>query len=217
MRYLLIIIIITLLSSCGRNCSVPGSYVFEIPIILSPAQETYQIGDTIRITSFFSDEVYERKTGIHYNLIDFKFYPEMQMREISDTTANEAALSDFEVLIPSEYDFQEYIYGSGSVAYSGEYKYENGNYELSYKIIPQSKGLFYFSFISSLATIDEYQDFEDKCPGESSSARAQLNDSADNNIHLLNESLDPFYNEWRLADPDGRFHRYASYCFRVVE
>jgi len=217
MKGIIILSVIILLSSCGRNCSVPGSYVFEIPIILSPAQEIYQIGDTITITSFFSDEVYERRTKTHYNLIDFEFYPKMQMREISDTIANEAALLDFEVLISSEYDFQQYTYGSGSVNYRGEYKYENGNYDLSYKIIPKNEGLFYFSFILSLATIDEYQDFEGKCSGEGSSARAELNDSADNNIHLLNESLDPFYNEWRLADPDGRFHRYASYCFRVVE
>ncbi|HQW11390.1 MAG TPA: hypothetical protein PK076_08850 [Saprospiraceae bacterium] len=50
------------LLSCHKECNEFGDYDFELPATLSPAKDTFRIGDTITITSVFSVLVYDRTT-----------------------------------------------------------------------------------------------------------------------------------------------------------
>lgn len=218
MKYTIFILcIILLLSSCiRRKCRIPGGYDFEIPVTLSPAQETYRIGDTISISSVFSDEVYERVTNQFYVLEDIAFSPGIGIAEISGIT--DTISVHFDVLIAPKFNFLGPVYLEGPLEYSGQYHYENREYSLTYQIIPKQTGLFIFSHSAALGELGSDQDFDGKCRGESiATTRTTLNGGADNNIHLLSESPDPHYNDWILQKPNERFHGSGSFAFRVVE
>jgi len=206
-----------LLNSCIKEeCQINGGYYeFEIPATLTPAKDTFQIGDTITIISSFSDEVYERKTDKYYKLENFRFYPELRIREISVSPANEAAVSNFEVLIDTATNFHRIDYSTGEVGYIGEYSYSNSRYELEYKLIPKASGFYHFSHLSVVFGLGENQSFEGKCSNLKDDAAVKLNDGADNNIELLHDSPDPHYNDWILQKPEDRFHKFGGYCFYV--
>ncbi len=84
----LFIPLLILVSACvKKECKNPITYEFEIPVTLSPAKTTYQIGDTINISSVFSDEVLERRTDQFYHLKDFRFFPETLVGKIDTVSA----------------------------------------------------------------------------------------------------------------------------------
>jgi len=215
---ILFFVSILFLQSCVKSeCNFGAAYNFEIPVTTTPTEEIYSIGDTITVTSSFSDNVYERKTNREYSLIDFKFYPIMGITEISDSIANDAALSDFEVLVDTDYDFQPFYYSSGRIDYVGQYNYQNNTYNLTYKIAPKTIGLFCLFYGHELITLEEDQEFEGKCPRKSSDVVSVMNGRVNTNIHFLHESSDPHFNTWIPQKPDQRFHKHGGYCFRVVE
>lgn len=148
MKYLILTITaILLISGCIKEeCQIyGGTYEFEIPATLFPAKDTFNIGDTITFTSEFSDEVYERKTDRYYKLRDFKFFPQMGIKEISDSITDESVLQDFQVLVET-LGFSQYIYNDGAIVYLGEYDYSENMYSLSYKFIPTKGGLYLFGY-----------------------------------------------------------------------
>jgi len=219
MKYLFIFsTVLVFFNSCTKEeCQFAGAYLFEVPAELTPAQDTFQIGDTIHFVSTFSDEVYERKTDRFYKLENFRFYPELILREISESIADEAGLLNFKVLVDNKVNFTQFNYSSGSVSYIGEYNYEDGTYTLRYSIIPESPGFFHFAHSSVLFGLGDDQDFAGKCKKKHSETTVFLNEGADNNIHMLSDSPDPHYNEWMLAKPEDRFHQFGGYVFYVVE
>ncbi len=212
----LFLISLILLTSCTDNrkeCRLAGTYEFILPATLSPAQEIYNIGDTITFTSSFSDMVYDEHTDQIYHLENFKFDPHLIIREISDTVTNEAALEDFEVLVNEQTNFHPFYYDSGSISFVGEYAYENNQYTLTYQFIPQTTGFFLFNHGSTL--LNDRQHFEGRCSNNVNNATVTLNDGGENNIHLLHESPNTHYNEWILEKPDKRFHKFGGFAFRV--
>jgi hypothetical protein len=208
-----------LLASCTREeCRFPGSYEFVLPAELSPARDTFRIGDTIRVVSSFNDEVFERKTQRAYWLKDFWFYPGTTIHQI-DTFPGTGTrgLLNFEVILNERDDYALYPLSSGALL-EGQYTYEDGVYLLSFALIPRHEGLYLLRQGSSLTPVDKWQSFPGKkCKHTDSSARVALNGGADNNIEFLRQSPDPHYHDWMLQDPEGRFHKFGGYCFYVRE
>lgn len=205
--------------SCNKDCkNIPGGYEFDLPVTLSPALDTFSIGDTIRIESVFEDRVYETKTKKRYHLDDWRFYPETRIMKIDSNPAQDG-FDHFEVLIDEDIDYERFFYSSGTSGLIGQYNYSNtdGIYSLSYKIVARSKGMFLFYHAHLLYPLDEWQDFSGRCNGIGSDARTTLNGGEDNNVEYLRRSPDPHYSEWVMARPEERFHEGGGYCFYVVE
>jgi len=204
--------------SCNKDCNDISSYIFELPVTLSPAKDTFNIGDTITITSTFSDVVFDRSTLKYFKLVDFKFYPEMRMREISDTATNEAALLNFEVLIDGSYNFVPFQYSDG-VSLVGQYNYSNNKYQLEYKIIPTKAGLFYHSIFTLLFEFGKNQDFDGRCPHSKAGLDTyqKLNDGADNNVGFLLDSPEESWHFYYETKRESQFNRFGGYCFYVKE
>ena len=101
MKYYIIFSAMSILfyTSCRKECQFGGAYEFEIPVTLSPAKDTFQIGDTITITSSFSDEVYEKRTENWYELKDFNFSPQTTILNIDSSSINGEILGFFDILI----------------------------------------------------------------------------------------------------------------------
>ncbi len=217
-NFLFFIFLLFAASCVKKECQIDGSYQFEIPATLSPAIVTYKIGDTISINSRFSDQVYDAKTDKFYSLTDFKFYPIFEVNEISDSTLDEAALNNFEVIIDTiKYDFTEFIFSSGSIVYDGQFLYKNGEYSLEYKIIPKAAGFYSFFQGTLVGDIGEEQDFPEKCRNININVRTILNNGADNNLDLARNSPNEWYNTRIFHKPEERFTYLGGYIFYVEE
>ncbi len=220
MRYatLCFLFLVSGLSSCWLfdDCNTPGTVDFLIPATLTPAQDTFRIGDTIHIVSSFGDAVFETKTERRYLLENWYFLPLTSVIRIDTNPAlSYDGLLDFRVLLNPEHNYG-FDRLSGITALSGEYSYHDQRYYLDFALIPQKAGLYMFSHGSGLDDRIHRQNFPGKCRGTLSSVHTQLNNGADNNIHLLAQSPDPRFKEM-LSSSDKRFHRSGGYCFVVVE
>jgi hypothetical protein len=219
MKYFIPLLLLSILfSSCvKKKCRIDGGfYNFEIPVTLSPAKDTFNIGDTITIISTFTDEVYERKTDRTYILDNFKFFPETSVQKI-DTIGKIDDFSQFDVIVSQNYNYKFFNYSDGSTTLVGKYNYKNNTYELEYKIITKKKGLYLFKHASTLFPSGENQDFDGKCSRLRSEGFVNINNGSDNNIHMLSDSPDPHFNDWILQKPQQRFHDGGGYAFYVKE
>ena len=126
MKHLILIFLLSLiLSSCiKKECQIVGAYEFEIPVTLSPPKDTFNIGDTITISSIFADEVYERKTDKWYKLENFRFFPGTEVKKIDETSVIEG-LTSFEIIIDSTMNYNKENYSGGKLGLGGEYIYGN--------------------------------------------------------------------------------------------
>ena len=218
-RIIILVAIIFSGISCNKECIELVNYEFELPATLSPAKDTFRIGDTITISSEFSDEVYDRATKRKYKLENFKFFPGSEVVQIDVIDAVPQFYSFFEFYKDTQYIFNFQHFSDGGDAFRGEYKYKNNRYKLEFKICPIKKGLYLFEFSSGLGYLGENQDFDGRCPKRHArlDAYIKMNDGADNNIQMLLDSPDPHYNDWIMQKPEKRFHQFGGYCFYVKE
>jgi len=201
-----------------RDADFGGAYQFVIPATLSPERDTFRVGDTIHISSVFSDEVYERQTQEYYKLENWRFYPTTRLDKIDKVDSNfvQDGLANFKFIIPVQYDYDRFVDITGGIALLGEYLYQDNEYSLGFKLIPQQPGLYYFTQFAAQG-IDDDQDFPGRCPRVTSETNVELNGGADNNVEFLQNSPDVYYNERILARPQDNFHDAGGYCFYVVE
>ena len=123
--------------SCIREeCQVPnGGYLFEIPVTLSPAKDTFRVGDTLSIVSEFSDDVFELNTARTYKLQDFIFDPGTGINKIDEKNSVSNISDNFDFWAPEGADYNLSYLGSEGGQYAvGQYVYENGHYRLEFKL-----------------------------------------------------------------------------------
>jgi len=214
---LVAVFLVFMIMSCrpSSRCDVIGSHEFLIPSTLTPARDTFSVGDTIFFSSIFEDRVYDRGLGEHVVLSDYKFNPGIFLNRL-DTVEQVCALNDFLILFDSQYEYNINRGESGEYIRS-EYLYNNGSYQLEFRIVPRKKGLYLFSYTFSLNF--PVQEFEGMCPNLRGwlDSYSDLNGTADNNIEFLELSPNSHYNDWILLKPEDRFHSKGGYCFFVKE
>ena len=225
MKELILHIIVVLgcisLTSCRKNeCKLLGRYMFELPATLSPVLDTFRVGDTITVRSYFPDEIYDRTTSRHYKLENFSFLPSTKVLKIDEDTIINAFPSHIEPLLDPKTDYSLY-YGSVDEYYlMGEYRYADNHYHLEYKLVLREAGLYYHRFGSSVAFTD--QTFEGKCPHtkryRSLDGAVKINngDAYENNVEFLKDAPDNTFalNSYYRHE---QFNRLGGYCFYVVE
>lgn len=205
-------------SGCNKECqNIPGGYTFELPVAIRPINDTIKIGDTLQIESVFSELVFEQKTGKAFELRNWDFYPVTTMVQIDTSPGDRGALAAFDVIVDSTYDYQHFESSGGFFAYTGRYKYSDGQYELKFQMVPLESGLYCFAQGSWLYDFGADQSFEGKCRGIGAEAIVLQANQEQTNIEFLSESPDPHYNDWVLQRPQQEFHNNGGYCFYVVE
>jgi len=214
MKFLPFFFITFIFISCHNECDdIIGSiYSFQIPATLSPAKEIYSVGDTITISSRFSDQVFDKATNKTYSLIDFNFYPIARAKRLDTIKPDNSA--EFEFLVSPEFNFNPFTFSDGVTELNGQYNYQGDEYYLEYRIILKETGLFLISLATGPSFQDSRQEFTDRCPRKQLGSETQLNDGSDNNVDLLLESVLEASDALH-ADPENRFHKFGMYCFYV--
>ena len=216
MKNLIIFLFIISISSCRNNvdCNVPGGYDFLFKATLSPAQTTFEIGDTISILSTFSDTVFDRTTNRNFVLEDWGFRVYTNISKIDSNPALNLVTDHFDVIVDEEFNMNLNTSTNIAQYITLSLIYENNEYSLAYKFITKEAGLFYFTLGISP---NDNQTFDGMCEkvGGTFKAFIDLNEGSNNNIDLLLESPDEHYNTWRYEKPEDRFHREGAYVFRV--
>ncbi len=222
-------------NNCGR-CIPPGEdygYEFIIPLRLTPAKDTYHIGDTLYFESVFSHYVYERTTGRRFLLENVNWNPSSYIYRLNVDKLSVDGYFDFEVIVPEEYYFAGVFYKSYThyqqggervydtvpvVRYFGKYNYDGMRYTLKFQLVAGDTGVYFFKYgCQEFRLLGDEIEFKKKCPFSDVRLSVVLNDGKDNNIHLLKESPLEYYNEWILYKPKDRFYGVGGYCFVVVE
>jgi hypothetical protein len=207
-----------LVGACIRKeCrDIAGGYIFEVPVTLKPTDDTIRIGDTLSISSRFTNNVFEQNTQDSFLLDDFKFFPSVAIYKIDENPANEDGLANFEHLISDEFNFDYQRFSQGASGLLGEYTYNGEQYWLEFLLVADSVGLYYLEYGISPDLIS--QDFMNKCRNVSiTTGSVSLNRGEDGNISLLERSPDTHYSQWILQNPSERFYKFGGYCFYVVE
>ncbi len=212
-------ILLTLSSCIKKDCEIPNNlYEFEIPATLSPAKDTYKVGDTISVISRFPHQVYERNTQRSYELADYKFNPELDIWEVSNEEIDKTILNDFEVIIDTSiYDFQKFVFSDGTIIYEGNYLNKNGEYVLEYQFIPTKTGLYMFSHSSFSSSSSANQPFPEKCNNVESGAWVRLNAGQNNNPQFLLNSENEYLRTTIYPRRKDDFNGFGNFMFYVQE
>jgi len=209
MKHIFIMILFLFAIGCS-DCSLSSTncfeeYTFTIDFTISPALDTFQIGDTIWISSTIPEQLKNEETDELVNISDVNF-PFLFSVDKVDTT-------DF---APIEDNF-EYFYKTGSLnfqevgSFSRIFLSYTGNQEKSieFGIIPQKTSVVLLSFYWRPPDVEDIKLSD--CIEEISFV-FNTNNSEDNNYHIVAESNNPL-----LEIEKDDYNLFGNYAFVVVE
>ncbi len=221
-RFILYIIVAVLLffscNSCDNTkCCITDEcygYQFKLPMNIHPLKDTFRIGDTITVTSIFSDQVEDLRDGRKYELIDFDFYPITTLSKIDTFPTGEVLNQSFCQYWIEADTFALIGESAGQPSLGYIYQYKNGQYSFRLKFIINEPGIYSLRSGTAMSSAYSHQspDFPGKCGRRSLDAAFYMNDRTDNNYELRKLSEDPFFRD----RPDEDFDRFGAYFFVVV-
>ena len=189
-----IILCILVLVGCRKKCTT--LYEFEIPYCITPS-DTFNLEDTIWVTSNFSNYIKDRKTNEYFNVVNQDLNNELLIRSIGDTTVNiigqVSAIDSFNIVN---------VIGSVQVVSSVTAKitleYLEERYRFRAGFIPKREGVYNFAFnFLYLNAHDDVYDVEvtdSKCTEGIEKLYYKINEQSDGsfstNYNILEENID---------------------------
>lgn len=203
------------IQSCEKEENCPQQ--FQILATTTPYQETYQVGDTIKVVSKFHKLVYDKHTEKRFDMEDINWMPGLGILRLDrDSSASGYVTNKYFDFAPNETNnLRWYVYSDGSSQIDGDYHFAKDSFSLQIKLIAKATGSFYLLYGSFL--YQSHQDFPGKCKRYFFDVYTTINEGRDGNIHLLEESPNPHFNDWVLQKPQERFHNAGGFCFRVID
>ncbi len=214
----LIILTVTFWNCEDRACKLGDKHVFDIPVTLSPAKDTYHIGDTIWVYSRFDKHVHDRVADKDYELEYFLFSPRTNIVRLDSIDALPRLVGDFRWGVDTAWNYllNESVY-DGVKSLEGQYAYlDDRYYALKFYIIPKKAGLFFFYHIIRPWVFDEY--FKGRCSNHELDGFVRMNAGSDNNLKLFAHSINKYYKSFdKLHNSEESFYKVGGYCFWVKE
>jgi hypothetical protein len=184
--------------NCPYDLAYSGHFL-RIPITISPHQLAYKIGDTIRISTIFSDSIYDLGTQQTYKIEGFPFRPTSLLFRFYDDTNYDSGYSVNTLKIDSIYN--PYYWWSSQYAdgFNGRTIYEENQYRFECELVFKEPGryLLLFSDIhgdyeaSGNGELNAEADaitFEGKCPTLGYYLCSMI-DSGDDHLDLFEREL----------------------------
>lgn len=177
-----------------------------LPLSLQPAQETYQLNDTIRVNADFGEELLDSVTLTSITLNASALWNVMYLVSI-DTVGTPDAFPDFELQADS-LAIRVYPYLT-SLRYVTFFMVE-GRFKLDFKLIPKQAGLYLLGFWAG-----NTHNYIDKkcCEREDIYEYMDINNGAQNNYQMLALSPDTTLQQI----PFSSFRNNGNFVFRVTE
>ncbi len=204
--------LISTFSCCNckdKNC--PDALFYQVPYTLTPAQDTFNLGDTIWIEMDFPEEMTDVNGGIKNTFRNYDFRIELGCERI-DVNPGQAKTVDFlrfhEVL---GRDSIINLPGAGVSGYRIFPIFQNGSYRFKCGLITEKKG--FFTFGVTPVWFDENEErfhINGQCDNIPLDIGSKLI-GAEGNFHMLKYSAEPVYPNF----PKDRFENYGGYCFVV--
>lgn len=165
MKYSIFILIIILFNSCDKlkveefekNCPyelVYDGHFFQIPISISPHQSSYKVGDTINISTVFSDSIYDLGTQNTFKIENFPFKPYSFLYRINSSETHDSGYQINELNIDKSYNPSFSYSDSYSDGFRAYTQYENNQYKFESELILEEPGVYILVFT------DLYQSYE---------------------------------------------------------
>ena len=199
---------VLLFCGCGdKNCR--KDYTFQVPFTLTPALDTFRVGDTIRVRSEIPKLLEDKSTGELISIDGFDLLTRNVITKI-DSNPRKSAIDCFEPhVIQGAFNTLQLV-----TTVTKEIKYENLGeiYSFDMLLILKKKGTFKFIYYSAIPLYDEVNITGRSCR-ETVNVHYYMNDGADNNFYLVQGSPDPEVAAITLeTHKDG-----GEYAFVVVE
>lgn len=204
-----------LLTNCNLSCDPKDcwrTYEFTIPFSITPALDTFQIGDTLWLQSLIPNNITDNATGelVPVNDFDFKVRSYINRMDtaiqIMGNTASPYAVNDFVYF--NEKGIFETINLSSVSFIKIHYTSEESSQKLKIGIVPQKRGLFQIAFANLTDDATKVNLTNSDC-FENLKMSYKMNDNMDdNNFHLLQDSPAP------IGTLDA-FQQSAGYAFFV--
>lgn len=188
---------------------------FNLPVKITPANEVFKVGDTLKIEILIPEIMYDRQNTVQYLFKDFDFDPFLSIRELNDKSkdlvyqpgANEKVriLNEEGEIVPFS--------AAGSKLFLS---YNGLEYKLSSKLILLNKGIFNLLFSTGKITgtaklINPPPGYKKIISGVGPSYFL-VNSGIDINQYLISENTNT-----NLGLPDSIDWARPFFSFRVVE
>ena len=211
MRYLFLLLIPLLWgASCGNRAEedfkktcpyelhYPGHYL-RVPISISPHKLQYHVGDTMKISTIFSDSIYDLGTQHTFKIEGFPFKPSSLLYRFTASDTYDSGYTVNELTIDSVYTPYYWYSNSYADGFNAKTLYEDSTYRFECQLVLKEAGryvlLFSDLYQSNVATgnadLNAEADaitFEGKCPTLSYYICSMI-DSGDAHLDLFEDEL----------------------------
>ncbi len=117
-----------------------------VPITTSPSKDTFAIGDTLTIESYFDKDIEIYNASYTIKLDSFTFFGLFGISEVTDTIEN----YDFSMDTIVEIGQVDYLPLYGNViAYPINYFEDQTGYHLAFKVVLKARGMFWVRMVSA--------------------------------------------------------------------
>ncbi|HHB78095.1 MAG TPA: hypothetical protein ENK85_02535 [Saprospiraceae bacterium] len=218
MNNIVLLTLISLLFLSCNSCDTITSprcerdFAFSIPVSLSPALDTFSIGDTIAIELEFPIQMIDEITSDTIDMTTYPFATTINFARLDTILASSAnTLVEF-VVTQGELEFIP-LFGGINITHI-TYETINSNFVFSCKVVLKSKGLFEFGSGSIKPYHDIYQEIQPSCKTKSVEMKYELLPSGgDDNFDFLAFSPDPQKKNY----PNDKFIANSGFVFFVTD
>ena len=212
MKYPFFFLLIVIFQDCGSCDLTPPEcqrvYDFEIPFTISPALDSFHIGDTLFIESILGNLLQDKTTGEEINVTNFEFKLITGFYRI-DTLGYDRNVNENVGIINynGEYKIVPLYNGVSSVRII--YETQNTNKYFKAGLIPKKKGIFHIGFTVFSTDLQDVNLSGNEC-SESIDLSINMNNGSDNNFYLEEYNLN-------TKPTEEVFKRAGAYNFVVIE
>ncbi len=151
--------------NCPYDLAFAGHYI-RIPIAISPHKSVYSIGDTISISTVFSDSIYDLGTQQTFEIKNFPFQPTSLLYRFDGGAEHSSGYGPNELHIDEIYNPRSFSSSMFANGYRADTRYTDGEYNFKSELVLKETGRYILLFS------DMYQD-------HNASGNSDLNEEAD--------------------------------------
>jgi hypothetical protein len=184
-------------------------YEFNLPVTISPAKDTFKVGDTIWLENSFSHKLMNHENGKIYTVEGFDFKTTMVITDLNSPFPAKSYPGPRITTYKGKTE-GEYVQTTDYTSIHLSYDYNEGMYYYKAAFIPDKPGKWLINFFS-------FHDGEKvditKCNNETLFVEYATNNALSNNYEIVKEAKDHKFSSLSFDD----FNKIGAFAFYVAE